>query len=227
MSVSVLAATMPAPLVRHLRSWAGAVPSRPGVAVIANPRVARGGWDGRPELLTGLVDPTGNCVVSLPPDAAYAATTLLGDDGPLDVLPALLGMPDRTVERRVYRWTTAAPALPRIGQWLPAAHPDVPEWLRPFGGDVLVAVDARGQHLAGVGIKRHDNLVHELSVGTVPEARGQGLARLLVAQAAAGLLARGVVPTYLHLPDNEPSARVAAAAGFADRGWNSLALNGS
>ena len=66
--------------------------------------------------------------------------------------------------------------LPRIGQWLPAAHPDVPEWLRPFSGDVLVATDAQGRHLAGVGIKRHDHLVHELSVGTAPEARGRGLA---------------------------------------------------
>ena len=227
MTVTLLSATMPVPLLRHLRSWAGAVPTRPGLTVIANPRVARAGWDGRPELLTGLVDPAGHCVVSLPPDAAYAATTLLGTDGPVDVLPALLGMPGRTVEPRVYRWTTAPAELPRIGQWLPATHHDVPEWLRPFGGDVLVATDAQGRHLAGVGIKRHDHLVHELSVGTAPEARGRGLARLLVAQAAASLLSRGVVPTYLHLPDNEASARVATAAGFPDRGWNSLALNGS
>ena len=227
MTVTLLSATMPVPLARHLRSWAGAVPTRSGLVVIANPRVERAGWDGRPELLTGLVDPAGRCVVSLPPDAAYAATTLLGTDGPVDVLPALLGMPERTVERRVYRWTTAPAELPRIGHWLPATHPDVPEWLRPFGGDVLVATDARGTHLAGVGIKRHDHLVHELSVGTVPEARGRGLARLLVAQAAASLLSRGIVPTYLHLPDNDASARVATAAGFPDRGWNSLALNGS
>ena len=227
MTVTLLSATMPVPLVRHLRSWAGAVPTRPGLAVIANPRVARAGWDGRPELLTGLMDSAGRCVVSLPPDAAYTATTLLGADGPLDVLPALLGLPDRTVERRVYRWTTAPAELPRIGQWLPAVHRNVPEWLRPFGGNVLVATDARGGHLAGVGIKRHDHLVHELSVGTVPEARGRGLARLLVAQAAASLLSRGVVPTFVHLPDNEASARVATAAGFQDRGWNSLALNGS
>lgn len=227
MTVTLLSATMPVPLVRHLRSWAGAVPTRPGLAVIANPRVARPGWDGRPELLTGLVDSAGRSVVSLPPDAAYTAMTLLGTDGPLDVLPALLGMPDRTVERRVYRWTTAPNEMPRIGEWLPATHRDVPEWLRPFGGDVLVTTDARGRNLAGVGIKRHDHLVHELSVGTVPEARGRGLARLLVAQAAATLLSRGVVPTYLHLPDNEASARVATAAGFPDRGWDSLALNGS
>jgi GNAT superfamily N-acetyltransferase len=227
MSVKVLNATMPAPLIQYLRSWAGAIPRRPGVTVIANPRVARGGWNGRPELLNGLVDPTGHCVVSLPPDVAYAATTLIGEDGPLDILPALLGMPERTVERRVFRWTMTPAELPCIGRWLPVTHSDVPEWLRPFGGHALVAVDARGKHLAGVGIKRHDGLVHEISVGTVPEARGRGLARLLVAQAATSLLDRGVVPTYLHLPDNEASARVAAAAGFADRGWNSLALNGS
>jgi GNAT superfamily N-acetyltransferase len=151
----------------------------------------------------------------------------LGDDGPLDVLPALLGLPERSVERRVYRWTTAPAELPHIGTWLPATHPDVPGWLRSFGGQVLVAVDARGRHLAGVGIKRHDRLVHELSVGTEPHARGRGLARLLVAQAAAHLLAQGVVPTYLHVSDNEASARVAMAAGFPDHGWRSLALDGS
>lgn len=227
MSVNVLVSAMPAALVRHLRSWAGAVPSRPGVTVVANPRVARGGWDGRPELLTGLVDPIGACVVSLPPGAAYAATTLLGDDGPLDVLPALLGMPDRTVERRVFRWTTSPTELPRIGEWRHATHPAVPQWLRPFGGRVLVVEDARGHHLAGVGIKRHDHLVHELAVATAPEARGLGLARHLVAQAAASVLERGLIPTYQHLPDNVASARVATAAGFAERGWSALALDGA
>lgn len=227
MTVHVLRAAPPRQLVAHLRSWAGAMPTRPGVTVIANPRVARPGWNQRPELLTGLVDPDGKCVVSLPPDPARCASTLLGDDGPLDVLPALLGLPERSVERRVYRWTTAPAELPHIGAWIPATHPDTPDWLRPFGGRVLVAVDARGRHLAGVGIKRHDRLVHELSVGTEPHARGRGLARLLVAQAASDLLARGVIPSYVHLPANMASARVARAAGFRDLGWQSLAMDGS
>jgi GNAT superfamily N-acetyltransferase len=229
MSTTLARATtaMPAPLVRHLRSWAGAIPARPGLAVVANPRVARPGWNGRPELLTGLVAPSGAAVVSLPPGVAYAAGSLLGDDGPLDVLPALLGRPDVSVERRVYRWTTSPADLPRIGRWRPADHPAVPAWLRPFGGHVLVAEDSRGEHLAGVGIKRHDSVVHELAVGTVEHVRGHGFARLLVAQAAAGLLSRGVVPTYRHVPGNAASARVAEAVGFVDAGWQSLALSDS
>jgi GNAT superfamily N-acetyltransferase len=228
MSTSQLTRTeIPSALVRHLRGWAGAIPTRPGLTVVANPRVARAGWDGRPELLTGLVAPSGAAVVSVPPDVAYAAGSLLGDDGPLDVLPALLGRPNVAVERRVYRWTTAPAELPRIGTWRPADHPAVPAWLRPFGGHVLVAEDSSGEHLAGVGIKWHDSLVHELAVGTQEHARGHGFARLLVAQAAAALLARGVVPTYLHVPGNEASARVARAVGFVDHGWQSLALEGS
>lgn len=227
MTANVLTAQMPTPLLRHLRSWAGAVPSRPGVAIIANPRVAQPGWDGRPELLTGLVSPEGGCVVSLPPGPAYAATSLLGGDGPIDVLPALLGLPERSVELRVYRWTTHPAVLPHIGTWVPADAPDVPAWLRPFGGEVLAAVDARGRHLGWVGIKRHDALVRELAVVTAPEARGLGIARALVAQAASAVLASGAIPTYLHVPENLASARVAEAAGFVDRGWHSLALNGS
>ena len=227
MNVTLLTADMPVPLIHHLRSWAGAVPSRPGVTIIANSRVSRPGWDGRPELLTGLVKPEGECVVSLPPGAAYTASTLLGHDGPLDVLPALIGLPERCVERRVYRWTTRPADLPQVGTWLPADAPDVPEWLRPFGGDVLTALDSRGRQLAWVGVKRHDALVRELSVVTAPAARGLGIARALVAQAASAVLAAGAIPTYLHLPGNVASARVAEAAGFIDHGWHSLALDGS
>jgi GNAT superfamily N-acetyltransferase len=227
MTVKVLTAQMPTPLIRHLRSWAGAVPTRAGVAIVANPRVAQLGWNGRPELLTGLVSPEGGCVVSLPPGPAYVATRLLSDSGPIDVLPALLGQPERSVERRVYRWTTRPANLPRIGTWLPADAPDVPVWLRPFGGEVLAAVDSGGRHLGWVGIKRHDALVRELAVVTQPEARGLGIARSLVAQAASAVLSSGAIPTYLHVPENAASARVAEAAGFVDRGWHSLALNGS
>lgn len=227
MHVASLTTAMPAPLERHLRSWAGAVPRRPGLSIVANRRVARPGWDGLPELLTGLESPSGGVVVSLPPEVAFTASTLLGDDGPLHVLPALLARPDLEVERRVYRWTTRPAELPRIGRWRAADHPAVPAWLKPFGGLVLVAEDADGRHLAGVGIKRHDALVHELSVGTEPHARGRGLARCLVAQAAAALIEQEVIPTYLHLPDNTASARVAESAGFALTGWHSLALQGS
>jgi predicted GNAT family acetyltransferase len=83
-------------------------------------------------------------------------------------------------------------------------------------------VDSGGGYVAGVGLKRHDGFVHEIAVGTDEAARGKGLARRLVAQAARELLARGVTPTYMHDPANLASARVADAAGFPDRVWTAL-----
>jgi GNAT superfamily N-acetyltransferase len=87
-------------------------------------------------------------------------------------------------------------------------------------GEVLVARDPdTGAYLAGVGIKRHDQYGHEIAVGTDPAARGKGLARRLVAQAARRVLDEGAVPTYLHDASNVASCRVAEAAGLPDRGW--------
>ncbi|MFD0747996.1 GNAT family N-acetyltransferase [Phytohabitans flavus] len=86
---------------------------------------------------------------------------------------------------------------------------------------MLIARDPdTGEYLAGVGIKRHDAHGNELSVGTEAAARGRGLARRLVAQAARRVLDEGAVPTYLHALDNNASAKVAEAAGFPDRGWS-------
>lgn len=104
-----------------------------------------------------------------------------------------------------------------------ADDPDVPAWLRPFGGEVLV-VREDGQYVAGLGIKRHDELGQEVAVATEEPWRGRGLARALVVRAAADILRRGGVPIYLHGRGNAASARVAEAAGFPDRGWFVLGL---
>ena len=72
--------------------------------------------------------------------------------------------------------------------------------------------------------KQHDLWGHELAVVTEEALRGRGIARRLVAQAARRVLSDGAVPTYLHAFDNAASARVAEAAGFADRGWQFLTL---
>ena len=120
----------------------------------------------------------------------------------------------------VFRWSTAPADLPDAGAWVTADDPSVPEWLRPFGGEVLVAVDpATGEHLSGVGIKKHDAYGQELAVVTRPAAEGRGLGRRLVAQAARRVLDEGAVPTYLHAVENHASAHLATAAGFPDRGW--------
>ncbi|MGE3285411.1 MAG: GNAT family N-acetyltransferase [Pseudonocardia sp.] len=64
----------------------------------------------------------------------------------------------------------------------------------------------------------------ELAVVTSQAARGQGLARRLVAQAARRVLDEGAVPTYLHDHANLASAAVATAAGFPDVGWQVYGL---
>jgi predicted GNAT family acetyltransferase len=84
---------------------------------------------------------------------------------------------------------------------------------------VLVVLDG-DTYVAGVGLKRHDDAGREIAVGTEEAARGRGLARRLVAQAARRVLDEGAVPTYLHAPDNIASAKAADAAGFPDRGWS-------
>lgn len=173
----------------------------------------------------GVQAPAGG-VLSVPPGAAGAIAELLaaGDDG--SGVPAAAGLTG-TWFTGVFRWSTAPPDLPEAGEWLPADAPAVPEWLRPFGFDVLVAADPdTGEHLAGVGIKRHDRHGWELAVVTAEAARGRGLARRLVAQAARRVLDECAVPTYLHAPDNHGSAKVAEAAGFPDRGWTVLGVGG-
>jgi GNAT superfamily N-acetyltransferase len=158
---------------------------------------------------------------------------LVGDEvakaDALDELVAVaeaLGASGRVSPWVVLRWSTQPAALPDAGEWVDSAHPVLPEWLRPFPGPVLVTLDADGRYLAGVGVKRHTRWGQELAVGTEPEARGRGLARRLVAQAGRKVLAGGAVPLYVHDPNNAPSAHVADAAGFPDRGWRLLAVWG-
>lgn len=140
-------------------------------------------------------------------------------------LPALVGRPDRRVYTGVFRWCERPADLPDVGEWVDVTDPVLPPWLKPFGSPVLIARDPQtGVYLAGVGIKRHDPYGHEIAVGTEPAARGRGLARALVAQAARRILDEGAIPTYQHDPENLASARVAEAAGFPDRGWRSLGL---
>ncbi len=222
---------VPARLAEHLAGWVGQWPPTDQLTVVGNPRNAAPGWDGRPHPVTGVQDAERRAVVGVPPQyadavaAARAEGRLQDLDGLRRWLPDLLGKPGHVVYHGVFRWSTEPTPLPDAGVWVDVDDPRVPEWLRPFGGQVLMAFDDDGRYLAGVGIKRHDPAGHELAVVTEPRGRGQGLARRLVAQAARHVLALGAVPTYLHGPDNVASARVADAAGFPDRGWRVLGLS--
>lgn len=213
---------VPAVLVRHLELWVGGWPPARPVRVVANPRRALPAWDGAVAPVAGVVTDTGDAVLGLAPDDA---DTVVRE--PLDDLDALLAALPRLIGREgvagrgVFRWSTDPAPLPDAGIWVPVDDPRVPQWLHPFGGEVLLALDG-DTYLAGVGVKRHDGFGRELSVGAEPHARGRGLARRLVAQAARRVLAEGAVPTYLHDPDNVASARAATAAGFPDLGWQVL-----
>ena len=213
----------------HLRAWLGAWPPRRELDLIVWPGRDEPGWDGGVWLGLGVEGPTG-IVLSLSPavvpDAAQVDTdrvlsALRSPDAPAAV-PAALGRDDLSVGCAVLRWS-AAPALPAalapIGTWVDPQDPRLPPWLRPFNGGALVAWDEQGLVAAGVGIKRHNPHGHELAVGTELAHRGKGLARALVAEAARRVLSAGAVPLYLHEAGNVASARVADAAGFADRGW--------
>ncbi|MGW0481193.1 GNAT family N-acetyltransferase [Nonomuraea sp. NPDC003214] len=214
-------------LHEHLTRWLGAWPPGGPLDVVAHPGRALPAWDGAIHPVLGVGGP-GGAVLSVLPEHAEEVAKLHADDpggfGPR--VPALLGPPARAWFTAVYRWTARPAPLPDAGVWVPATDPEVPEWLRPFGGEVLVARDPRtGAHLAGVGVKRHDDHGRELAVVTEPRAQGRGLARRLVAQAARRVLDEGAVPTYMHAPGNLASAAVAAAAGFPDLGWTAFGVS--
>ena len=219
-------ARLPAQLTAHLAAWLGRWPGDgPGLTVVGSAARVAPGWDGRVYPMIGVSTPQAG-VLSVPPgtEAAVAAALEVGGPGDLGGVPAAAGLAGHVITG-VFRWSTAPTPLPDAGEWVPATDPSVPAWLRPFGGDVLVARDPRsGEHLAGVGIKRHDVHGRELAVVTSQAARGQGLARRLVAQAARRVLDEGAVPTYLHDHANLASAAVATAAGFPDVGWQVYGL---
>lgn len=204
----------------RVAAWLGDWPPAQPVRVVADPSPDLPGWDGGPRGITGVADPEGRVVVRVPPEVATRLGTPDDLPGLLAALPGAVGTPG-TAGAGVLRWAQEVPALEDAGVWLPgdAGEPRVPDWLRPFGGQVLAALDDDGHYLAGVGVKRHTEELSELSVVTDERARGRGLARRLVAQAARVERAAGRSVLYLHAPDNEASARVARASGFPDTGW--------
>ncbi|MGC5021186.1 GNAT family N-acetyltransferase [Micromonospora sp. DT47] len=212
-------------LYLHLVTWLGQWPAGPGLHVVGSRRRGRPAWDGRlrPAIAVGSA---GRTVLSVPPERVEAIRALARGPEPelLAALPAAVGQPDWALNWDTFRWSLTPAPLPDVGEWADPDAPGFPPWLRLFDREVLVVRDDDGGYLAGVGIKRHDAHGHELAVGTVPGARGRGLARRLVAQAARRVLDEGAVPTYRHDPANVASARVAEAAGFPDRGWRSYGV---
>jgi GNAT superfamily N-acetyltransferase len=221
-------------LAAHLRSWLGAWPPTRPLTIVELPPDGPRGWDGRRRDVGGVARPAlplsagqpdgGSAVLAVPAGraAAVRAAAQRWTDLP-ETLAAAVGRPGTPVWVGKFRWTIEPSDLPDIGVWIPVGDPRLPDWLRPFGGDALIALE-HGRYAAGVGLKRHNPDGVEIAVGTDPGHRGKGLAARLVAQAARRILAAGAVPVYIHDPANIASARTAAAAGFPDRGWQAIGM---
>ncbi len=212
----------------HLKEYLGTWPPAEPVEVVGHPGRLEPAWDGASVVAVVVVSPVGT-VVSVPPDRAQAAArlatgpALLTDDF-RRALAEAVGVGESKVSPWLpFRWTVEPADLPDVGEWVDSTHPRLPEWLCAFSGPVLAVLDrSTGAYLAGVAYKPHTQWGRELAVGTEAAARGRGLARRLVAQAARAVLAAGAVPLYVHHPDNVASARVADAAGLGDTGWRIL-----
>lgn len=100
-----------------------------------------------------------------------------------------------------------------------AADPRLPEWVRGhFTGSAWVVVDGDGKVLSTAVLKRYDDRIREISVGTDEAARGRGLARAVVAAAARAVLAEGRAVLYNHELDNTASGKVAESVGLHEFG---------
>jgi len=216
--------THPKALVAHLESWVGAwPPPTDGITIVGADTRVRPEWDGRVRPVRGIRTPDGT-VIGVPPGSEPAARAA-GDTVPeiIERLPAALGHHGWRVYEGVFRWSDSPEVYDAPGSWHRPDEPGLPRWLRPFNGTVLVGF-AGGQVAAGVGRKIHDPYGQELAVVTEEGHRGQGWAKRLVSQAAIQVLDEGAIPTYLHAPGNDASARTADASGFPDRGWTILGI---
>jgi L-amino acid N-acyltransferase YncA len=96
--------------------------------------------------------------------------------------------------------------------------PRLPDWvIGHFSGQAWVVLED-GQVLSTAVLKRYDERLREISVGTAEAARGRGLAKAVTAAAARAVLAEGRAVLYNHDPDNHTSARVAEAVGLHELG---------
>ncbi len=215
----------------HFLKWLGAIPNPERSQLIATSVRDEPGWDGKVRPIQGVTGPEGTVLAVSPSVARLFAgvdlETLFHDAGLPDAharLQATLGIPV-SFGMPTFRWGELAEDHPEIGEWVEVDDARIPDWLRLFNGGVLATFDDQGSYQAGVGLKRHNDIAREISVGTDPEHRGQGYATQLVAQAAHTIIVEGGVPIYQHSGGNDASGRVADLAGIPDRGWHMLEIH--
>jgi hypothetical protein len=149
---------------------------------------------------------------------------LLGEhlDDPASLGPALDAVADAAGGQHwswVARTGVAIPPPSAEVTVLDATDPRLPEWvIGHFSGEAWVVLGDDGQVLSTAVLKRYDDRLREISVGTAEAARGRGLAKAVTAAAARAVLAEGRAVLYNHDPGNHTSARVAEAVGLHEFG---------
>ncbi|HYY78542.1 MAG TPA: GNAT family N-acetyltransferase [Actinomycetes bacterium] len=162
----------------------------------------------------------GGAVVAVTPGHAAQLRELL--DGPASLEPALRRMAAAIpghLFSGVARTGVAIPPPAVEVTVIDTTDPRLPDWvLGHFTGEAWVVLGDHGEVLSSAVLKRYDDRLREISVGTAEQARGRGLARAVVAAAARAVLAEGRVVLYNHAPDNHASARVAESVGLHELG---------
>jgi hypothetical protein len=143
-------------------------------------------------------------------------------DGPASVGAALSAVA-RAAGGHHYSWVVRTgvgiPAPSAEVSVLDANDPRLPDWvIGHFSGEAWAVVGDDGQVLSTAVLKRYDDRLREISVGTAEAARGRGLAKAVTAAAARAVLAEGRAVLYNHDIGNQTSARVAEAVGLHEFG---------
>jgi RimJ/RimL family protein N-acetyltransferase len=162
----------------------------------------------------------GGAVVSVAPSFSGPLRRELDGPGSLD--RALEAVAEAAAGRH-YSWVArtgvAIPPPSAEVTVIDTSDPRLPEWvIGHFTGEAWVVLDDDGQVLSTAVLKRYDDRLREISVGTSEAARGRGLAKAVTAAAARAVLAEGRAVLYNHDPENHTSARVAEAIGLHEFG---------
>jgi hypothetical protein len=162
----------------------------------------------------------GGAVVGVAP--SFGALLRRGLDGPGSVDRALEAVAEAAAGQH-YSWVArtgvAIPPPSAEVTVIDTGDPRLPEWvIGHFIGEAWVVLGDDGQVLSTAVLKRYDDRLREISVGTSEAARGRGLAKAVTAAAARAVLAEGRAVLYNHDPENHTSARVAEAVGLHEFG---------
>jgi RimJ/RimL family protein N-acetyltransferase len=162
----------------------------------------------------------GGAVLAVAPEHAAVLRRYLSD--PASLLPALQSAAADLhghLFSGVARTGVAIPPPEAKVTVLDAADPRLPDWvIGHFTGEAWAVLDDDGKVLSTAVLKRYDDRIREISVGTSERARGRGLARSVVSAAARSVLSEGRAVLYNHAPDNFASAKVAEAVGLHEFG---------